>query len=294
MRIVYSRPRWLGIAWALCLWVSFSLGQERFSEPKSITGIENLRQVAPGLLSGSQPQGDAAFEELASRGVKVLVSVDGSAPQIEAAHKHGLRYIHIPIGYNQIDPQERADLVQAVKTVGGPVLVHCHHGQHRGPAAAAYCGMAMGKLSATQAVDFLRVAGTRSDYTGLWDAVRKFVPPTVPAGPLVEVAEVEPLTAAMVRIDHLWSGIDQRAQTNQIVDWEAFTRESLLLNEEFRELARTSPSKDKKFNAKLRAAILTAEELHGSSGQHNPTALKIAAQKVQQGCVDCHAQYRDQ
>ena len=285
----------------LCLLIagSWISAHDKPVTPSPIAGIENLRQVAPGLLSGSQPDGAAAFEELARRGVKVILSVDGAAPHVEAAHQHGLRYVHVPIGYGKIKPQPRADLVEAVKTAGGPVFIHCHHGQHRGPAAAAYCGMAMGKLSEAEALAVLKAAGTRADYAGLWDAVRKFEPPTVHAGPLVEAAEVKPITGAMVRIDHHWTGIEQQVKANQMVDAKEFSREALLLAEEFRELPRTSPSADEKyadekFKALMQTAIDATEELHRAAEKHDLDAIQAASKQVLQSCIDCHARYRNE
>ncbi len=289
-------PRRCCIAVLMCLlvWGAWLAAQDQPAAPPPITGIDNLRHVAPGLLSGSQPEGAAAFEELARRGVKVILSVDGATPDVEAAHQSGLRYVHVPISYGPIQPQQRADLVEAIKTAGGPVFFHCHHGQHRGPAAAAYCGMAMGKLSEAEALAVLKAAGTRADYTGLWDAVRKFEPPTVHAGPLVEAAEVKPITGAMVRIDHHWTGIEQQVKANQMVDAKEFSREALLLAEEFRELPRTSPSTDEKFKTLMQTAIDATEELHRAAEKHDLDAIQAASKQILQTCIDCHARYRNE
>ena len=288
----------LRIRWSLCLLSILLLGkvisgEEQTASPQAIDRIDNLRQVAPELFSGSQPEGTAAFEQLAQRGIKVIISVDGATPDVEAAHKSGLRYVHIPIGYDQIKSQARADLVEAVKTASGPVFMHCHHGKHRGPAAAAYCGMAVGKLSQIEAINILKLAGTRADYTGLWDAVQKFEPPTVPAGLLVESASVEPLTGAMVRIDHHFSGIDKQLMNGQVDDWKGLASEALLLAEEFRELPRTSPSTDEMFNTRMKLAIQATEDLQQAASQNDLIAVKAAIHQTVQSCVDCHANHRD-
>jgi protein tyrosine phosphatase (PTP) superfamily phosphohydrolase (DUF442 family) len=295
----HSRLRGINILSCLMVVSSLLLADDQPAPLPSITGVENLRQVAPGLLSGSQPEGSAAFEELAKRGVKVIISVDGATPDVEAAHQFGLRYVHVPIGYDKIKPQQRADLVAAVKTANGTVFMHCHHGKHRGPAAAAYCGIAVGKLSTEEALDVLKAAGTRADYTGLWDAVRKFEPPTVPAGPLVEAAQVEPLTGAMVRVDHHWTGIESQIKTGSITEVKVFASETLLLAEEFRELPRTTPSADEKytdekFKARLQEAITATEELHKASEKNDFAAIQTASKRVTQSCVDCHARYRNE
>ena len=290
---VRSRTQWGTALLCLLLGSAWLLAADKPASLTPITGIENLREVTPGLLSGSQPEGDAAFQELARRGIKVIVSVDGATPDVEAAHKSGLRYVHVPIGYDGIKPQARADLVEAIQSAGGPVYMHCHHGKHRGPAAAAYCGMATGKLTEVQALDVLKVAGTRADYSGLWDAVRKFALPELPAGPLVESAQVEPLTAAMVRIDHHWSGLEPQVKAGEVHDWPEFASEALLLAEEFRELPRTSPSTDEAFNTRMKTAITAVESLHQAAEKHDLIALKTASQSLLQSCTDCHAHHRD-
>lgn len=277
----------------LCLWTTSLTGQNGSASPDEIKGIENLRQVTPQLLTGSQPDGEAAFQELARRGVKVIISVDGASPEVELAHKFGLRYVHIPIGYDQIKPQSRADLVEATKPGGGKVFLHCHHGRHRGPAAAAYCGMAQGQLTSEQAAALLKAAGTKADYTGLWDAVRKFEPPQIEAGPLVETAEVEPLTTSMVHIDHAWAEIDRQVKSGEVDDWKQLVREALLLHEEFREIPRTSKLTDEDLKKLVEAAIQDTEELHKAAEKNDLAVLKTASQKVARGCAACHAKHRD-
>ncbi|RLS38556.1 MAG: hypothetical protein DWH81_09840 [Planctomycetota bacterium] len=277
----------------LCVWISFVSGQETSTAPEPIQGIDNLRLVTPQLLSGSQPEGEAAFQELARRGVKVIVSVDGAIPEVELAHKYGLRYVHIPIGYDQIKPQSRADLVEATSPTIGKVYLHCHHGRHRGPAAAAYCGMAQGQLTGDQAVNLLKVAGTKADYTGLWDAVRKFEPPQIKAGPLVETAEVEPLTTSMVHIDHAWAEIDRQVKAGKVDDWKKLVQTALLLHEEFREIPRTSMLTDDNLKSLFQVAIQDTEGLHKTAEKNDLAALKSASKKVAQGCATCHAKHRD-
>lgn len=267
-------------------------GDDPPATPAPITGIENLRQVTPRILCGSQPESAESFAELARRGIKAVVTVDGAKPDIAAAHKSGLRYVHIPIRYGKIDPQQRADLVEAVKTAGGPVYIHCHHGKHRGPAAAAYCGMAIGELTKDQGLELLNAAGTLRDYTGLWDAIRQFEAPKIPAGQLVEVAKVEPIVAAMVRIDHHWTGLAKKLKAGPVEDAES--REELLhLTEEFRELPRTVVTDDESLKKQMQQAQAAAEAVL-KAVQSNASAadLKSATERMAQRCADCHAAHR--
>ncbi len=46
----------------------------------SAPGLPNFFAVGTNLFSGGQPEGDAAFAELARLGVKTIVSVDGAKP----------------------------------------------------------------------------------------------------------------------------------------------------------------------------------------------------------------------
>lgn len=266
---------------------------QKLTEPAPIPGVENLLQITPEIISGGQPEGEAAFEELAKRGVRVMISVDGSPPEVKLAHQFGIRYVHVPISYDQIGPQQRSDLVEAVKSAGGLVFIHCHHGQHRGPAAAAYCGMAIGKLSAQQAEQALHDAGTKLDYTGLWNAVRQFEPPQVPAGELVEVANVEPITSAMVRVDQHWGRIESVIQSGEVTDWHKFATEALLLTEEFRELSRTGTTPNAEFKTSMKQAIAECEKLLKATEQQDEASVKRASQAVRQSCSDCHATHRD-
>jgi protein tyrosine phosphatase (PTP) superfamily phosphohydrolase (DUF442 family) len=260
-------------------------------DPAPVPGIQNLKQVTPTILCGSQPESPASFEALARRGIKVIISVDGAQPLFEEAHKHGLRYVHVPIGYGKIGPQQRADLVEAVKTAGGPVFMHCHHGKHRGPAAAGYCGMAAGDLTRDQGLQLLSEAGTRKDYTGLWEAIQKFEPPQVPAGKLVEVAAVEPIVASMVRIENHWSGLEKSLQAGEAPNADA-RRELLLLAEEFRELPRRHVTQDEDLKKQMQQAQEATESLLKAAESGAAAEIKTAASRVLQRCADCHASHR--
>ena len=61
-----------------------------------------------------------------------------------------------------------AALTRVMREATGSVYVHCHHGKHRGPAAAAICGRAAGSLDQAAATRLLELAQTSPDYDGLW------------------------------------------------------------------------------------------------------------------------------
>jgi hypothetical protein len=66
--------------------------------------LPNLVRVHEKVISGGLPEGDAAFQELAALGVKTIISVDGMTPDVGMAAKHGLRYVHLPHGYDGMRP----------------------------------------------------------------------------------------------------------------------------------------------------------------------------------------------
>ena len=63
--------------------------------------VKNLFSLSTNLYSGSAPESDAAFAELKKLGIKTIITVDGTTPDVERARKFGFRYIHLPLGYNQ-------------------------------------------------------------------------------------------------------------------------------------------------------------------------------------------------
>jgi cytochrome c556 len=135
------------------------------------TGMHNVLRVSQRIISGSAPESEADFVALRGMGVQTVLSVDGATPDIAGAGAAGLRYVHLPVGYHGIDPERRVELARAVRDLPGPVYVHCHHGVHRGPAAAAVAAVELGEMTAEEGVAFLHIAGTSENYRGLYACV---------------------------------------------------------------------------------------------------------------------------
>ncbi|MCA9270201.1 MAG: hypothetical protein KDA41_17085, partial [Planctomycetales bacterium] len=122
--------------------------------------LHNLMQLTPRIFCGGQPEGEAAMQELKSLGVATIVSVDGARPALEEAQAAGLEYVHIPIGYDGVSEAAGLAIARLVRDRDGPFYIHCHHGTHRGPAAAAVACIAAGATDGQGAVEILRRAGT--------------------------------------------------------------------------------------------------------------------------------------
>lgn len=269
-------------------------------------GLHNVFRLTPQVLSGSQPEGDAAYAWLAAQGVRTVVSVDGARPDLEAARRHGLRYVHLPIGYDGIPTNRLVQFARLARTMPGPFYFHCHHGQHRGPAAAAaFCETSAG-WSPAMAEAWLQQAGTAPEYAGLYRSVREFIPPPAPlvaasTNALPELSPPVGTTATMVQLDvHL-----EHIQACQRAGWQTPpghadltpAHEALLLLEQLRELARTTDaaSRPTSYREQLTGAIAAANELErklANPGADAPTR-EAALKRVTSACTECHRQHRN-
>ena len=273
-----------------------------FSRPYLIENgsLENLLRVSKMIYSGGQPQGAESFEALTRLGVKTVVSVDGAAPDVETAFAHGLRYVHIPMGYDGVEDDAGRSLARLVREAEGPFYVHCHHGLHRAPVAAAIASIAAGTASSVEARDILLVAGTSVDYGGLWRAVEVYRSPASDAElpELVEVAQVNSFAAAMAAVDRAYDNL----KLCRDAGWTAPddhpdlvpSQEALMLREGLRESVRTLDGDgDSELRKWLTEAEATARALETSLQRSSFDASTTKFEAVVESCTRCHAKYRD-
>lgn len=275
-------------------------------EPIPSRAIENLFRLAPGLYSGGEPQGEEAFAQLAALGVKSLVSVDGATPDVEAARRQGLRYVHLPLGYQGYSDEACARLARAAEVLPGPVFVHCHHGKHRGPAAAAIMARSRLGWSAAQAEQWLRTAGTATNYAGLYETVRRWEPP--PAAELArvpadfpEVARTSDLIQAMVAVDRAWDHLKAVAaagyrtppdQPDLVPAREAARlAERLAEARRFPEIIAAGEELFGHFDRAEREARALADLFQAKPPDREALARQFKV--VGQTCTDCHQAFRD-
>src|SRR5262245_29349048 len=93
----------------------------RSPEPVKIGRTENTFRLSPRRDSGGEPRGAETFAALQELGVRTIISVDGAAPDVEAARKLGIRYVHLPIGYDGIPREQAVRIIKAVRLMPGPV-----------------------------------------------------------------------------------------------------------------------------------------------------------------------------
>lgn len=272
--------------------------------PMQLQGLDNVYAVAGRFFSGSVPQTDADFALLQKLGVKTILSVDGAAPDVERATTFGLHYVHIPFGYDGIPATNVVRLVRAAQVLTGPVYVHCHHGKHRGPAAVAVMCEGVAGWDASLAERWMKLAGTATNYAGLYKSASTFQAPTPEM--LAAVATnfpsrvaVTPLAGIMVQIDHRWDEL-KLAQKQDFPTPAATT--ALQLQELFHEAHRTGTGtgRGERFESALQAADsiasdltqrLTALDTQRSTDRVNASADALRA--AAKSCAACHRNFRD-
>lgn len=265
--------------------------------------IRNLHVLSPGLYSGDEPATQHHYQQLSSLGIKTVISVDAVAPDPDLASKHGIKIVHLPIGYDGIEDPRAAELASAIAQLEHPIYLHCHHGKHRGPAALCVGAIGAGIITNDQAIEFMTLAGTSDNYPGLWSAAQNARPldqPTLDS--ITEFPTRAPVTGfvqGMGTLDRLhdqlldiadndWNAPDDHpdlsatAISGQLYDHlrsmgqlEYFNRKGTMLRSRFEaitELARTTESKiiDEDFTGAL-------ESLDALSDS----------------CLDCHERFRD-
>ena len=190
--------------------------------PLDFPGLHNLVAFHDEVWSGSVPQGEAGFESLKSLGVRTILSVDGAMPDLDRARARGMRYVHLPIGYDGFDDVRKVELARAVRDLPKPIYIHCHHGKHRSAGASAAIAVSLGWLTPDEAAARMKVSGTAPGYAGLWRCATDSAPI---AAALLDAAPADfpertmpsSLVAAMVEIDE----VHDRLKLAQKSGWRA-------------------------------------------------------------------------
>jgi protein tyrosine phosphatase (PTP) superfamily phosphohydrolase (DUF442 family) len=270
---------------------------------KPLAGIENYRRLSQKIAQGGQPNGAASYAALKAEGIETILSVDGAAPDVEAARAAGLKYVHVPIGYDGVSADEQARIIKAVSEASGPVYVHCHHGQHRGPAAAAIAREAVDGLSNAEAVAELKESGCSPSYPGLFRDVQNWKAPSA-----ATLAALGPLPSMVkpVGVRDTMAHVDQRLdllKASQALKWAvppnnpdvAPPHEAMMMLEAFRELQRLpeAQAKGPDFLAHAKAAEDAATALQAALAAGAADKADAAWITFKASCDSCHATYRN-
>lgn len=295
-------------------------------EKLAVQHLPNAIRVHPRVISGGLPEGDAAFAELRALDVRTVISVDGLSPDVATATKFGLRYVHLPHGYDGIPPERIAELTAAVQTLPGPIYIHCHHGKHRSPAASAAACVGAGLLAPADSLAVLQLAGTSPHYTGLFHdvAAARRLPLQKTAFAFPETSPVPQLVARMVQLEQWQAALNKALQSTNFnpkrkrgtpdidpsdaaqaakYDRENPAAVALLLREQFTELLRDESNKKRpnKYVQLLQESESAAQSLEAYLAREDadltvPTQRGEASKlltEVSNRCATCHMTYRD-
>lgn len=279
------------------------------SKPLDYPGIHNAVAYHDGFISGSVPEGNDGFQTLAAMGVKTIISVDGAVPEVDKANTLGMRYIHLPIGYNGFDEDRKLQLVRATRDAmtDGPVYIHCHHGKHRSAGAAAAVAASLGWQTPEFGVDRMKVSGTAPNYKGLYAVASgatllnvstiNAVPANFPA-----VAKPSGFVQGMVEIDvafeHLkliekasWTtpadhpDLVPAAEAGRLADLYRTLGES--------DYTKRKPSDFARLLTKSNEEAQKLEDLLASPGPKDHAALTTQFKLIAASCKECHVKHRD-
>jgi protein tyrosine phosphatase (PTP) superfamily phosphohydrolase (DUF442 family) len=274
--------------------------------PKSVDlpGLHNVVTYTDDVIGGSQPEGKEGLATLAAMGIKTIITVDGSKPDVEGAAALGMRYVHLPISYDTVTPQRQRELAQALSNLEGPIYTHCHHGKHRSAAALGTALVRCGKLTPAGAAERMRVSGTAKDYTGLWQAVAAATPMAAselradPAS-FPSVAVVTGMVATMAGIDAVWDLVKQ----SEAAGWQApsdhpdlvATKETKRLGDLFAQLPNDPESRalPADYQTKLQKAIGEAAKLDAAVQNGDTKSAAELTKAIGKSCKECHVTYRD-
>jgi protein tyrosine phosphatase (PTP) superfamily phosphohydrolase (DUF442 family) len=279
--------------------------------PADFAGLHNVVRVSAKLLSGGAPEGDEGFDSLQRLGVKTIISVDGARPDLQRARRVGMRYVHLPIGYDGVPREQALKLARAVRDLPGQVYLHCHHGKHRSPAAAVAANLCLdGACTSGAALALMKRAGTGANYKGLHAAAEQFhlvsneeldrVSADFP-----EVAQTDDFVNLMVKVERHFDHLKQV----RAAGWQAppehadldGPHEALLLREAYAELARLKEAKERGDElerwlaeaADNAGALETALAAGKQTGSLNSKAVEAAFNASADACARCHRKYRD-
>jgi protein tyrosine phosphatase (PTP) superfamily phosphohydrolase (DUF442 family) len=287
-------------------------------------GLHNVYRITDKLISGSSPEGEEGFRSLKELGIKTIISMEDARPDLEHARKYGLRYVHLPTENEDLSRPQILRLAKAVRDLPGPVYLHCHHGKHRGPVAAAAIHFCLDeKCSVEQAVAQMKLAGADPRYIGLYQGPEFLVRPSKQemdqiaadfpevaavqetdqiAADFPEVAAVSSLGDVMVQIAYRWKNLNHVRSAG----WQVPANhpdldpphEALQLAEHYREAGRLEKvvKSSNEFRRWLRNAEQEAKELertlrNAKEKGVDRTALDEAYRKASSSCVQCHAKY---
>jgi protein tyrosine phosphatase (PTP) superfamily phosphohydrolase (DUF442 family) len=264
--------------------------------------VPRLLKLSERIYCGAEPKLEASFEALQALGIRTIVSVDGADPNLEWAGQYGMQYVHIPIGYDGIEADQAASMVAVMRTRPGPFYFHCHHGRHRGPAAAAIALMADTECGPAGGLAVLKQAGTSEKYTGLWRDIRGFENPPADAKlpQLRQQAVISDFNAAMAEMDRTFDELkliqaDGWLSSASHPDLDSH-QSALILAQHFQKLGDPEDPEiatESLFQEQLQKATGASLKLEQALKTGDAVQADLYLKAVKASCTACHTDYRN-
>lgn len=280
--------------------------------PGNYPGLQNVYRFSDRIITGSEPVDREALAQLEAWGVRTVLSVDGKAPDFEGAEELGMRYVHVPLQYKGITDDQIAQIAKAFRELEAPFYVHCFHGRHRGPAAAAIGSVALDGLDRDRAIAEMRHwCTTAKKYEGLYLTVATARFPTAEETAAYDfdfttAHEFTGLREAMVTLTRSWDEVKlirkngwqvsadhpdidplrSASTVLQHLDACAEMDEVATYADDFRAWLDTS----REGTGRL-VELLT--DCRSEPGVETSAALEEAYGAVAESCLECHSVYRN-
>jgi len=281
-------------------------------EPIEHPNLHNVFRLGENIISGSEPADEAALAMLAEWGVKTILSTDGKAPDAETAAKYGMRYVHVPIQYKGITPDEQMRIIKTFRECEGPFFVHCFHGKHRGPAGAALGRLVVDGVTREQALAEMRQwCGTSNKYSGLYWTVATAKIPTAAESAAYEwdfpsAAPLDGVAGAMVPMARHWENVYYADAVDYGVDPLHPDidplNEAVILHQYFEQLNETEEvrSQPADYRGWMDDSIASTADMvaalrayRASESEEDLDALTDAIDRTKRSCNACHSVYRN-
>jgi protein tyrosine phosphatase (PTP) superfamily phosphohydrolase (DUF442 family) len=284
------------------------------ASPTETPGLHNVYELSDDIISGAEPEGPEALATIASWGVKTILSVDGKVPDAETAAALGMRYVHVPIQYSGIDRDELLRIAKTFRELEGPFYVHCYHGKHRGPAAAAVGRVVLDGVPRDRAIAEMRQwCATASKYEGLYATVAQADLPTSEESAAYDF-DFSPahsfggLRAGMTELARKWDLVKAAKARGWEVDPEHPDVEPLQEVTQLHQLFEAMAALDEvraypddfrawldegRGGSEALVRALTESSMDDAHEVQWRAAADTAHARVSNSCADCHAVYRD-
>jgi protein tyrosine phosphatase (PTP) superfamily phosphohydrolase (DUF442 family) len=269
-------------------------------------GLHNLVAYTPELISGGVPEGDEGLATLQAMGIRTIISVDGEMPDVAGAKARGMRYVHLPIGYNGISHKRTLEIARAIKELPGPIYLHCHHGKHRSASAAGAAAVTLGEITNEDAIARMKVSGTSPNYKGLYECVNEativkveeletadnaFPEESRPSGMTQSMVEMNVAITNLTEIEKAgWKTPEDHpdlvpaAEAGRLADVLRVAHQDEAIFKAWPAEFKAAFLKDSKLVEELEEGIVAGEE---------PALLSERFKAVNKSCKDCHTTFRD-